>query len=72
MNGDENIVPPKEERGWWYPSNSKKAHYMVNNRSLCGKMGAFGRIVVDDTGDASPDNCAECKRRLATISAPVP
>ncbi len=50
--------------GWWWPSNSRKAHYMQGGRPLCGKWGAFGSPELAEGNDASPDNCAECKRRL--------
>lgn len=55
--------------GWWYPMNSRKAHYMVDNRSLCGRWGAWTNLPQDvllpDTNSAGPDDCAECGRRLA-------
>ena len=50
--------------GWGWPGISKKAHWFTEDgRSLCGKWMYMGSL---ETGnDASADNCAECKRRLA-------
>ena len=51
-----------EGRGW--PLLSRKAHYFVGTRSLCGKWGFYaGRL--EEGSDGSPDDCAECSRRLA-------
>ena len=53
--------------GWWWPFNSRKAHYIPNGRghSLCMKWSTLGQVTVDEGNDNSPDNCAECRRRLA-------
>ncbi len=54
--------------GWWWPRNSRKAHYMVGTLSLCGRMSTFRQPtpgMYETGGGGSPDNCAECKRRLA-------
>lgn len=49
--------------GWWWPSNSKKAHYVVEGRSLCRKWLAIGSPPLEQGNDDSVDNCAECRRR---------
>jgi hypothetical protein len=50
------------DEGWGWPSNSRKAHYFIKNRSLCGKWLFFG--VLEQGKDGSPDNCTACKRAL--------
>lgn len=58
------------QTGWGFPSNSKKAHYFLNGdrRSLCLKWAFFGTL---ETGNNnSPDNCSECKKRLAKMVNP--
>ncbi len=50
--------------GWWWPANARKAHYMIAGRSLCGEWGCLGNAHPEQGNDDSPDNCAECKRRL--------
>jgi hypothetical protein len=39
------------KRGWGWPTNSKKAHYFFDGRSLCGKWGFFGDV--DDADGSS-------------------
>ena len=51
-----------EKQGWGYPANSRKAHYFVKNRSLCGKMLYFGDL--EDSNDDSSDNCTSCKKAV--------
>ena len=48
--------------GWGFPLLSRKAHYFMRGRSLCGKWGFFGEV--EPGNDDSPDNCAECKKKL--------
>lgn len=51
------------EQGWWWPGNSRKAHYFgTDGRSLCGKWLALSAEREDDNHD-SPDNCATCARK---------
>ena len=53
-------------RGWWFPANSRKAHYMMGTRSMCGKWSTLGVPTAGMYSDElhnSPDNCAECRRR---------
>ena len=50
--------------GWDYLQNTRKWHYFVNGRSLCGKWLGLGlRNLVLGNGN-SPDNCAKCVKRL--------
>ena len=54
----------KPKEGWGFPGTSKKAHYFVDMMALCGKWGFYaGPLELGN--DGSPDNCAECKRKLA-------
>jgi hypothetical protein len=53
--------PPKV--GWGWPSNSKKAHYFYDGRSLCMRWIFFG--AVEQGKDDSCDNCVACKKKLA-------
>ena len=48
--------------GSW--SGTKKWHYFVDGKSLCGKYMTLGQIELEQGNDDSPDNCAECRRRL--------
>lgn len=61
-------------RGWWWSPNARRAHYFHGNTvSLCRKLGFVDaellRREAQDHGDNSPDNCAECKRRVAKLRA---
>jgi hypothetical protein len=61
----------KIKKGWAWPSNSRKAHYFYDTRSLCGRMAFFGPV--EGGNDESPDNCAECKKRFTKMKPnPVP
>jgi hypothetical protein len=57
-----NTEEPKE--GWGFPGQSRKCHYFEASRSLCGKWALFRERLEPDTGTKSPDDCAECRRRL--------
>jgi hypothetical protein len=51
--------------GWGWPPISRKAHYIEpDGRSLCGKIGFAFDLPLEQGNDGSPDNCAECRRRL--------
>ena len=50
------------KEGWGFPTNSKKAHYFRQSRSLCGKWMFFG--VLEQGNDNSLDNCTACKKAL--------
>ena len=63
------------EEGWWFPTNSRKAHYMVGTRSLCGRWCRFRlptRGIYEQGMDNLSVNCAECRRRLAKRKAATP
>lgn len=58
--------PPKPEEvkeGWVWLPNTKKVHYYVDGRSLCGKWAYLGRDY--EAWSDSQDHCAECKKRKA-------
>jgi len=48
--------------GWGWPMLSRKAHYFVDSRALCGHWLFFGKLNLGM--DLSPDNCKDCRRRL--------
>ncbi len=60
--------PQKE--GWGFPPNSRKAHYFVNSKSLCGKW-LWLSNKLDPAGETSPDDCALCTRRLKKHQVPT-
>ena len=52
------------EEGWAYPANSRKAHYMRDTMALCRKYGFYLGPLQADNGEASADDCAQCRRLL--------
>lgn len=51
--------------GWGLIQGAKKYHYFdTEGRSLCGRVLKFTDAGLEDSNDESPDNCAECKRRI--------
>lgn len=53
--------------GWMFPHGARKAHFFRELRSLCGSYGMFpieSVMLQEDTGTASRDDCAGCRRRL--------
>ena len=63
----------QKTQGWWWPPNSRKAHYFIatdGGRSLCNGYLSFIPSVIasemEDSDDLSPDNCAKCKKLVAT------
>ena len=50
--------------GWWaYPLNARKAHFFVENRSLCGRWMFLGQQPDQPQGmgeSPGPDDCAAC------------
>lgn len=59
----------RQTSGWGWPGLSRKAHYFHNNDiSLCGKWMFTGERV-GSMEKAGPDDCAECKRRVAKLLA---
>jgi hypothetical protein len=57
----------ENKEGWGPPSQSRKWHYFISGRSLCGKFGWFDKDPLDTGNDNSPDNCAACKKKLAKL-----
>jgi hypothetical protein len=51
-----------EEEGWGKPARTKKWHYFVGIRSLCGRWAYRGEL--EQGNDDSPDNCAACRKKL--------
>lgn len=50
----------------WADVGAGRWHYIKpDGRSLCGRWMHLGRSPLEQGGDDSPDNCAECRRRLA-------
>lgn len=47
--------------GWTFLHNSRRDHYFVDGRSLCGKYAYFGPI--DNKTNGNPE-CADCLKRL--------
>jgi hypothetical protein len=59
----------RPKRGWGKPVVSRKWHYFADGdgMSLCRKIGFyFG--VLEEGNDASRDNCAECRKRLKSMT----
>ncbi|MBA7491660.1 hypothetical protein ES702_02208 [subsurface metagenome] len=54
-----------EKRGWGWPRNSRKTHYFIDGRSLCGKWMFFGKL--EDSQDNSPDNCVSCTKAIKKL-----
>ena len=52
------------KEGWTWIFGSTKWHYIVNSRSLCQKWLLLGSPELVQGLDNSPDNCAECKKKL--------
>lgn len=70
------MTTPRE--GWVSLLNTRKDHYIVDDRSLCGRWGFLGKSdrLAPDAGP-NPNDCRECRRKLerrqkvATIAAAV-
>ena len=54
----------ENKEGWTWLSNSRKWHYFVDNRSLCGKFGLLSSPKLEQGNDTSPDNCMACRKKL--------
>jgi hypothetical protein len=61
-----NVIKPA---GWGFPWNARKAHYFEVNEilSLCGRWLYFG--LRNQHHGPSPDDCAECRRRLVRLAS---
>jgi len=57
----------ENKEGWGPPSQSRKWHYFIAGRSLCGSFGWFDKDPLEQGNDNSADNCAACKKKLAKI-----
>lgn len=55
-NSERIEIHPTIKEGWFFPENSRKAHYIVEGRSLCGKWGCL-----------SEHNNQMTKKQLVTI-----
>lgn len=65
---------PDPKYVWGFPANSRKAHCFKSAdkklalaRSLCGKYGYLAmnpERMEPENGKKSPDDCAECRRRV--------
>lgn len=53
-----------EEEGWYWPSNSGKAHYYRDNRSLCGKWAVLVIPDLQPDEGQSVDDCKSCRTKL--------
>lgn len=51
------------KEGWGLPQQSRKWHYFVDTRSLCGHWGFYTGPL--NQRHASKANCARCSQRLA-------
>ena len=63
-------VPDLE--GGWVPSGGRKWHFCMNidGGRLCGRwLILLPKEEYEHREDDSPDNCAECKKRLAKARA---
>ena len=57
------------KEGWTWLHNSKKWHYFVDGRSLCGRWMLFSNPGLEQGNDDSPDNCKACSKKLITRKA---
>ena len=63
------------QRGWFFPPQARKAHYVdlnVDNRSFCGAWAFLGQPdALEDFAHDGPDNCRACVReRAKRVSVP--
>jgi hypothetical protein len=70
MSQDEATLSSSD--GWGWPGLSRKAHYFVGSRSLCGRWMYTGRRLAGPEAKPSPDDCKECGRRLAKTRGEKP
>jgi hypothetical protein len=56
------------ERGWMAlkSQNTKRYHYIIGTRAICGGFGFYTSELVPDNGsaDRGPEDCAACFKRL--------
>jgi hypothetical protein len=66
------VSEQKIEEGWGAPACSRKWHYFrADGMSLCRKIG-FYMGPREQGKDDHPDNCAACKKILASLRASAP
>jgi len=58
--------------GWTWLRNSRKWHYFVDNRSLCGRWMLFTAPGLEQGNDNSSDNCAMCQKKLIARKKSMP
>jgi hypothetical protein len=54
------VSNPKE--GWGFPGLARKAHYFVEDKTLCGKWAYTGSLDGSSPEVKGPDDCAACRR----------
>ncbi len=55
------------KEGWWMPARSRRYHYFVEGRALCGGwMFPDYNDMTEDTGNEEPlkEDCKACFRKL--------
>ena len=62
----------ESKKGWAQPIGTKKFHYFVDGRALCGKWAFFGRNLDEDEGTTSPDDCKACAKKMEKRRAKAP
>lgn len=60
----------KKQQGWGSPGAARKAHYFISSRSLCMKWFYQGSLI--DSDATTPNDCAECKKRLQVLRSSEP
>lgn len=58
--------PEKEDQGWGVPVNTKKAHYFIKGRPLCGRWMSIGWV--EDNRHDHPGNCKACLQARAKFA----
>lgn len=58
--------------GWTWLENSKKWHYFVDGRALCGRWLLVSTPKLEQGNDDSPDNCLACQKKLIIRKKKMP
>ena len=53
--------------GWRWPALSRKAHYFIEGRSLCGKWLFFGDSQGKGLAFKGDDDCAACFKKQQAL-----
>lgn len=56
---------PALPHGWATIEGTRKWHFFRDGKSLCGGWAYFGRNSLELGNDASEENCAACRRKVA-------